>query len=74
MYLSDVFSVPSNLAGDPAISVPFGADEAGLPIGVQLLAPPLGEPTLIRVAAAVEAAAPALPVPVLAAPGPGTSS
>jgi aspartyl-tRNA(Asn)/glutamyl-tRNA(Gln) amidotransferase subunit A len=74
MYLSDVFSVPSNLAGDPAISVPFGADGAGLPIGVQLLAPPLGEPALIRVAAAVEAAAPALPEPALAAPGPGLGS
>jgi len=74
MYLSDVFSVPSNLAGHPAISVPFGADDAGLPIGVQLLAPPLGEPALLRVAAAVEAAAPTLPVPALAAPGPGTPS
>jgi aspartyl-tRNA(Asn)/glutamyl-tRNA(Gln) amidotransferase subunit A len=67
MYLSDVFSVPSNLAGDPAISVPFGADDAGLPIGVQLLAPPLGEPALVRIAAAVEAAAPPRPVPALAA-------
>ena len=74
MYLSDVFSVPSNLAGDPAISVPFGADDAGLPIGVQLLAPPLGEPALLRVAAAVEAAAPALPAPTLAAPLPGRPS
>jgi aspartyl-tRNA(Asn)/glutamyl-tRNA(Gln) amidotransferase subunit A len=69
MYLSDVFSVPSNLAGDPAISVPFGADDAGLPIGVQLLAPPLGEPTLVRAGAAVESAAPAVPVPALAEPG-----
>jgi aspartyl-tRNA(Asn)/glutamyl-tRNA(Gln) amidotransferase subunit A len=69
MYLSDVFSVPSNLAGDPAISVPFGADDAGLPIGVQLLAPPLGEPTLVRAGAAVESAAPEVPVPALAEPG-----
>ncbi|MHB8681682.1 MAG: Asp-tRNA(Asn)/Glu-tRNA(Gln) amidotransferase subunit GatA [Acidimicrobiales bacterium] len=67
MYLSDVFSVPSNLAGQPAISIPFGADEAGLPVGVQLLAPVLGEPTLFRAAAAVEAAAPALGRPKLVA-------
>ena len=44
MYLSDVCTVPSNLAGHPAISMPFGADDAGLPVGVQVLAPALGEP------------------------------
>ncbi len=58
MYLSDVCTIPSNLAGHPAISVPFGADAAGLPIGVQLLAPALAEPVLVRAAAALEAAAP----------------
>ena len=59
MYLNDVCTIPSNLSGDPAISVPFGTGADGLPIGVQVLAPSLGEETLFRVAAALEAAAPA---------------
>jgi aspartyl-tRNA(Asn)/glutamyl-tRNA(Gln) amidotransferase subunit A len=54
MYLSDVCTIPSNLAGDPAISVPVGVDDAGLPIGFQVLAPALGEATMFRVARAVE--------------------
>ncbi len=58
MYLSDVCTIPTNLAGHPAISVPFGTDDAGLPVGVQLLAPALAESTLFRAAAVVEAAAP----------------
>jgi len=57
MYLSDLFTVPSNLAGHPAISVPFGMSTEGLPIGVQVLAPALGEPVMFQVAAAVERAA-----------------
>ena len=68
MYLSDVCTVPSNLAGHPAISVPFGSDDAGLPIGVQVLAPALGEPLLMRVAAVLEARAPALDRPQVCAP------
>jgi len=56
MYLSDLFTIPSNLAGHPAVSVPFALDQ-GLPIGVQVLAPALGESTMFRVAAAVERAA-----------------
>ena len=48
MYLSDVCTVPSNLAGHPAMSVPFGADEQGLPIGVQVLAPALGRRSCSR--------------------------
>jgi aspartyl-tRNA(Asn)/glutamyl-tRNA(Gln) amidotransferase subunit A len=67
MYLSDVCTVPSNLAGHPAISVPFGTDAAGLPIGVQVLAPALGEVTMLRVAGAVELAAPPRAVPKLVA-------
>jgi len=62
MYLSDVCTVPSNLAGHPAISVPFGRDDGGLPVGVQVLAPALGEPVMFRVAAVLEDAAP-VPVP-----------
>src|SRR5690606_38083603 len=58
MYMNDVCTVPSSLAGHPAISVPFGTDESGLPVGVQVMAPALGEPVMFRVAAALEAAAP----------------
>ena len=54
MYLSDVCTIPSNLAGHPAISVPYGTGEDGLPVGVQLLAPALGEPLMFRAAAALE--------------------
>jgi aspartyl-tRNA(Asn)/glutamyl-tRNA(Gln) amidotransferase subunit A len=54
MYLSDVFTIPANLAGTPAISIPCGLDGAGLPVGLQLTAPVLGEPTLFRVAHALE--------------------
>ena len=66
MYLSDVCTIPSNLAGHPAISVPFGTGDDGLPVGVQLLGPALSEGTLFKVAAVVEAAAPALDPPGLA--------
>jgi aspartyl-tRNA(Asn)/glutamyl-tRNA(Gln) amidotransferase subunit A len=52
------FSWPINLAGLPAASVPCGFDSAGLPIGLQLVGPMLGEPVLFRVAAAFEAARP----------------
>jgi aspartyl-tRNA(Asn)/glutamyl-tRNA(Gln) amidotransferase subunit A len=54
MYLSDVFTIPSNLAGHPAMSVPYGTGEDGLPVGVQVLAPAQGEPVMFRVAAALE--------------------
>jgi aspartyl-tRNA(Asn)/glutamyl-tRNA(Gln) amidotransferase subunit A len=57
MYLCDVCTVPANLAGIPAMSVPFGTDDAGMPIGVQVLAPALGEATMFRVARAIEQAA-----------------
>jgi len=58
MYLNDVFTIPSNLSGHPAMSVPFGSGDDGLPVGVQVLAPPLQEAVMLRVAAALEAAAP----------------
>ena len=54
LYMCDVCTIPSNLAGHPAMSVPFGVDADGLPIGVQLLAPILGEPTMFRAAKALE--------------------
>ncbi len=55
MYLNDVFTIPANLAGVPAVSVPCGLDGDGLPIGLQLTAPVLGEATLLRAASALEA-------------------
>jgi aspartyl-tRNA(Asn)/glutamyl-tRNA(Gln) amidotransferase subunit A len=58
MYLSDVCTIPSNLAGHPAISVPFGTGDDGLPVGVQLLGPALSEAALFRAAAVMEDAAP----------------
>ena len=59
MYLNDVCTIPSNLAGHAAISVPFGAaGSPPLPIGVQVLAPARGEPVMFRVARAIEQAAP----------------
>ena len=54
MYLCDVFTIPTNLAGHPAMSVPFGTGAHGLPVGVQVLAPTLGEPVMFRVAAELE--------------------
>jgi aspartyl-tRNA(Asn)/glutamyl-tRNA(Gln) amidotransferase subunit A len=54
MYLSDVFTIPANLAGVPGISIPCGLDEAGLPVGLQVTAPVLGESLLLRVAHALE--------------------
>jgi aspartyl-tRNA(Asn)/glutamyl-tRNA(Gln) amidotransferase subunit A len=54
MYLSDVCTIPSNLAGAPAMSIPAGLDGDGLPIGIQVLAPVLGEAVMFRAAAALE--------------------
>jgi len=54
MYLSDICTIPSNLSGDPGISVPIGVDDTGLPIGFQVLAPALAEPIMFQVAKAVE--------------------
>jgi aspartyl-tRNA(Asn)/glutamyl-tRNA(Gln) amidotransferase subunit A len=54
MYLNDVCTIPSNLAGHPAMSVPFGVGEDGLPVGMQVMAPALDEATMFRVAGALE--------------------
>jgi aspartyl-tRNA(Asn)/glutamyl-tRNA(Gln) amidotransferase subunit A len=50
MYLSDIFTIPVNLAGTCGISVPAGASHGGLPIGLQLIGRPFGEETIIRAA------------------------
>ncbi|HVM08009.1 MAG TPA: Asp-tRNA(Asn)/Glu-tRNA(Gln) amidotransferase subunit GatA [Acidimicrobiales bacterium] len=57
MYMSDVCTIPSNLAGHPAVSVPFGRGDDGLPVGVQVMADALQEPLMFRVARALEEAA-----------------
>ena len=54
MYLSDICTIPSNLAGHPAVSVPIGLDSQGLPIGFQVMAPALGESVMFQAAAEVE--------------------
>jgi aspartyl-tRNA(Asn)/glutamyl-tRNA(Gln) amidotransferase subunit A len=56
MYLSDVCTIPTNLAGHAAMSVPFGLGADSMPVGVQLLAPALGEPVMFRAAAVLEEA------------------
>ena len=58
MYMSDVCTIPSDLTGDPALSVPFGTGDDGLPVGVQVLGPARAEPLVFRAAAVLEAAAP----------------
>lgn len=57
MYLNDVCTIPSNLSGQPGISVPFGVGDDGLPVGVQVLAPLMGEVVMYQVAAELERAA-----------------
>jgi aspartyl-tRNA(Asn)/glutamyl-tRNA(Gln) amidotransferase subunit A len=54
MYLNDIFTVPANLAGIPAISVPVGHDKNNLPLGLQLIGKPLGEQTLLNLAFSME--------------------
>lgn len=57
MYLNDIATIPVNLAGNAAMSIPIGlAPEDGLPVGLQIMAPPLGDDRLYRVGAALEAA------------------
>lgn len=54
MYLSDICTIPINLAGVPAISVPCGLDQDGLPIGMQVIGKHFDEATILRVAHAYE--------------------
>ncbi|PSO47734.1 MAG: Asp-tRNA(Asn)/Glu-tRNA(Gln) amidotransferase GatCAB subunit A [Actinobacteria bacterium QS_8_72_14] len=55
MYYNDIYAVPASLAGTPAMSLPVGTDDDGLPIGLQLMGPLLGEATMLRAARALEA-------------------
>ncbi len=55
-YLSDVYTVPANIAGIPALSLPCGTDANGLPIGVQLMGKAFSEPLMYRVGHALECA------------------
>jgi len=50
MYLGDIFTIPAPLAGLPALSVPCGFDEKGLPVGLQLMGPAFSEAKLLGVA------------------------
>ena len=56
MYLCDVYTIPSNLAGHPAMSVPFGSGAHDLPVGIQIMAGTLGEARMFQAAAALERA------------------
>ncbi|HVU72636.1 MAG TPA: Asp-tRNA(Asn)/Glu-tRNA(Gln) amidotransferase subunit GatA [Mycobacteriales bacterium] len=57
MYLADLCTIPSNLAGHPAMSVPVGLSPAdGLPVGLQIMAPAMADDRLYRVGAVLEAA------------------
>ena len=59
MYQSDICTIPTNLAGHPALSVPFGKGVDQMPIGVQLLGPTLSEQRLFQAARVIEQGAPA---------------
>jgi aspartyl-tRNA(Asn)/glutamyl-tRNA(Gln) amidotransferase subunit A len=54
MYLSDVFTLSGSLAGIPGAVVPCGFDDGGLPIGLQVMGPAFGEPTVLRAADAYQ--------------------
>ncbi len=63
MYLTDIYTVPINIAGLAAMSLPCGLGAQGLPIGLQIITKPLGEPSMLRAAYALEQAFPPLGEP-----------
>jgi len=65
MYLNDVFTVPASLAGLPALSLPGGLSQRGLPLGLQLIGRPFDEETVLRAADVMETAAGFTAVPTL---------
>jgi aspartyl-tRNA(Asn)/glutamyl-tRNA(Gln) amidotransferase subunit A len=64
MYLADLYTIPTNLYGGPAISVPCGLSE-GLPVGFQIMAPTMADDRMYRVGAALESALSVLTPPTL---------
>jgi aspartyl-tRNA(Asn)/glutamyl-tRNA(Gln) amidotransferase subunit A len=54
MYLNDVFTVPTSLAGLPAMSVPGGLDALGLPLGLQVIGKALDEQSVLNASLALE--------------------
>ncbi|MFI5845131.1 Asp-tRNA(Asn)/Glu-tRNA(Gln) amidotransferase subunit GatA [Catenuloplanes sp. NPDC051500] len=64
MYLADLYTIPTNLYGGPAISVPCGLSE-GLPVGLQIMAPTMADDRMYRVAAALESTVGVLTPPAL---------
>ncbi len=54
MYLEDIFVVPANITGDPAISIPLGMDTKGLPFGIQLIGPAFNEENLFTIGKDIE--------------------
>jgi aspartyl-tRNA(Asn)/glutamyl-tRNA(Gln) amidotransferase subunit A len=69
MYLNDLFTVPANLAGVPATSIPAGLDANGLPLGLQVIGKPFDEETVFAVSTAIEQAAGFTALPSLRAGG-----
>jgi len=57
MYLNDIFTIPTSMAGMPGMSLPVGLDSRGLPLGLQLIGQPFNEEMLFKVASALEKAA-----------------
>jgi aspartyl-tRNA(Asn)/glutamyl-tRNA(Gln) amidotransferase subunit A len=55
MYLEDIYTLPANLAGIPALTFPVGFDSTGLPIGMQVMAPHFQEPALVHLARTYQA-------------------
>ena len=54
MYLNDIFTVPINLAGLPAISIPAGLDSNGYPLGLQIIGKPFDEQSILNLSLAIE--------------------
>ena len=56
IYLQDIFTIPANLAGLPAVSVPSGFDHRGMPLGLQIIGPQMCDVSVLKYAYAFEQA------------------